>query len=253
MKFTPSGGVEVSAILDQQSLMLRVADSGIGIDAADHRAIFDAFSQVDGGMTRQFSGTGLGLSIVHSLIERLEGRVEVESAIGTGATFTVHLPVEPGAQTVTHTTLVEGAIGLDAARILLIDSDMASQPFLRILLAAQAAAVEVAEDLADAEARIATGGCDCVLFNVGHALDGAHTLAAVRALAERTREATSKLVLLQSLEHTPSIGELMTVGADQLIVKPIAAPDLMAALSSLWSDAPAAFVAPAITGQRDAA
>lgn len=263
VKFTLSGRISVAATIAEDAgsgamLTLRVADTGIGIAPADQAAIFEAFSQVDGGTTRQFSGTGLGLSIVRSLTERLGGTVSVESELGEGATFIVRLPVaavakcDSAAQDVANVADVAGA--METARILLIDSDQASQSFLRIMLAATAAAVDVADDLTAAQQAITTGEWSCVLLNASHAHCGHYSLAAVRQFADSARLSGTKLVLMQSLDATPSIGELMTVGADQLIVKPIAAPDLLGAIGSLWSDTPAALVAPALTaGAREAA
>jgi signal transduction histidine kinase len=55
--------------------------------------IFERFYQVDSSSTRTFRGAGLGLSLVRDLLGHLGGRIEVESAAGSGSTFTVHLPV----------------------------------------------------------------------------------------------------------------------------------------------------------------
>jgi hypothetical protein len=70
----------------------------VGIAEEDQQPIFEKFRQGSAGMpsgdaiTREYSGTGLGLSIVKELCKLLEGEVSVESALGTGSTFTVRLP-----------------------------------------------------------------------------------------------------------------------------------------------------------------
>lgn len=100
IKFTPEGGrIVVSAErTERQELLLRVADTGVGIAEEDQQIIFEKFRQggtaLPGGdaMTREYSGTGLGLSIVKELCKLLEGEVTVESELGTGSTFTVRLP-----------------------------------------------------------------------------------------------------------------------------------------------------------------
>ncbi len=73
-----------------------VRDSGIGIPAAQHEHIFEAFSQADSSVTRQFGGTGLGLSISRQLVEIMGGSMWVESAPGHGSTFHFELPFQPG-------------------------------------------------------------------------------------------------------------------------------------------------------------
>ena len=100
IKFTPEGGwITVSAERDDQNnLVLRVSDTGVGIAEEDRQAIFEKFRQGRTAMptgeaiTREHSGTGLGLSIVKELCKLLGGEISVESELGKGSTFTVRLP-----------------------------------------------------------------------------------------------------------------------------------------------------------------
>ncbi len=100
IKFTPEGGrIVISASRDSGGeLVLKVADTGVGIGEEDQVAIFEKFRQgksaLSGGdaMTREHSGTGLGLSIVRELCKLLGGEISLESELGKGSTFTVRLP-----------------------------------------------------------------------------------------------------------------------------------------------------------------
>src|SRR5690606_4462178 len=88
LKFTPQGGaVHVETRLQNDRLLLSVADTGIGIKPEDHNRIFDRFVQIDGSRSRAFSGTGLGLSLARELIELHGGTIGVDSELGRGATF----------------------------------------------------------------------------------------------------------------------------------------------------------------------
>ena len=64
-------------------------DTGIGIAPEQQARIFLEFEQADGGAARKFGGTGLGLAISRRIVERMGGRIEVESAPGEGSTFRV--------------------------------------------------------------------------------------------------------------------------------------------------------------------
>lgn len=85
---------EVIVVLDQadDNLRIQVQDMGIGIAEADLKRIFDRFVQLDTGPTRAHLGHGLGLSVVKSLIDLLQGEVQVSSTPGQGSLFTVILP-----------------------------------------------------------------------------------------------------------------------------------------------------------------
>jgi signal transduction histidine kinase len=92
IKFTAHGSVALEASIDrhkghQLGLHFAVRDTGIGIAPEKQDLIFDPFSQADGSVTRQFGGTGLGLTISARLVEAMQGRLWVESALGHGSCF----------------------------------------------------------------------------------------------------------------------------------------------------------------------
>lgn len=100
IKFTPDGGrINITVQRDDQGeLRLTVADTGVGISEPEQQLIFEKFRQgttvMPGGnaMTREYSGTGLGLSIVRELCRLLGGDITLQSELGMGSKFTVHLP-----------------------------------------------------------------------------------------------------------------------------------------------------------------
>jgi signal transduction histidine kinase len=94
LKFTHKGRITICARLVERSLVLSVADTGIGIAAGDQSKIFEDFRQLDNSPTRAYGGTGLGLSICRRLAQMLGGRIAVQSQMGKGSTFTLTLPMQ---------------------------------------------------------------------------------------------------------------------------------------------------------------
>jgi two-component system phosphate regulon sensor histidine kinase PhoR len=93
VKYTPDGGsISVAAEESDGKLVIKVADTGIGIPEEHQSRIFERFYRVDKARSRALGGTGLGLSIVKHLVEAMGGSVAVESTPGCGSTFTVVLP-----------------------------------------------------------------------------------------------------------------------------------------------------------------
>jgi signal transduction histidine kinase/DNA-binding response OmpR family regulator len=110
VKFTPRGGrVRLSAMHQADPsgaplLRLQVQDSGVGIAPRHQARIFEAFTQADSSTARRYGGSGLGLTICSRLVQLMGGRIDLESELGKGSTFTVTLPL-----------LVDGSVPVDTA------------------------------------------------------------------------------------------------------------------------------------------
>src|ERR671916_131700 len=93
VKYTPAGGrVEVIGGFEGSEIVIRIADTGIGIPEGKLSRIFERFYRIDKARSKATGGTGLGLSIVRHVAQNHGGRVTVESTPGEGSVFTVHLP-----------------------------------------------------------------------------------------------------------------------------------------------------------------
>ncbi|MBS0220158.1 MAG: response regulator [Proteobacteria bacterium] len=95
LKFTEKGSVRLTLErTDEDTLSIRVADTGIGLTPEQREKLFQPFVQADNSTTRRFGGTGLGLSIVQRLAEAMGGTVAVESTPGVGSAFTVTIRLD---------------------------------------------------------------------------------------------------------------------------------------------------------------
>jgi len=94
IKFTPQGQVKVTVGADEERRELRISvqDTGIGIAPHDYEKVFEDFRQADNSVTREYGGAGLGLAICRRLAKMLEGRIELQSQVGAGSTFTLVIP-----------------------------------------------------------------------------------------------------------------------------------------------------------------
>lgn len=141
VKFTSEGEVLVRVRVEDGSdpdrpvLALAVRDTGIGIPEDRMHRLFRSFSQVDSSTTRVYGGTGLGLAISQRLTEALDGRLVVESEVGTGSTFTMVVPMRRAADGEEDRTRVAPA-ELRGRHALVVDDNDTNRHILRAQLEA---------------------------------------------------------------------------------------------------------------------
>ncbi len=118
VKYSPDGGaVHVEADSDPDVVRIRCIDTGVGMTEEQRRRCFDRFWQAEGTDVRRFGGTGIGLYIVKSLIEAMDGTIEVDSTPGQGTTFTVTLRQDPPTTRIPRPTAEDESAGGDASMI----------------------------------------------------------------------------------------------------------------------------------------
>ncbi len=97
IKFTKTGGVTLSlskeAVNNNELLMIKIHDTGIGIDAEFYDFIFEPFNRIDSGNETKNSGIGLGLSNVKLMLKKMKGEVHLQSEVGKGSIFSISLPM----------------------------------------------------------------------------------------------------------------------------------------------------------------
>ncbi len=236
VKFTNEGCVTLhvrGGTRDGEPVMdFVVQDTGIGIAEADQSRIFEAFTQANNSTTRDYSGTGLGLAISQRLARALGGEITVRSVPGEGSRFTLTLPLAPIGSALAQ--LTAKADCLAAARVLVLDGNIGNHALMRMLLAPVTLSVEVAATVEDANTHIAAGETDHLLIE-----GAAAPVAGLREITAAAREAGIRTTLLAAATEDLPASLIFTAGADQIVLKPVGAGDLIAALQRGY-EAPAA-------------
>jgi len=93
IKFTAQGSIRVSVEKNEKTVLAKIKDTGIGIPGEEQGKIFKRFYRVDKSRSRETGGVGLGLSIAEWIVHLHNGRIDVQSQLGQGSTFTVTLPL----------------------------------------------------------------------------------------------------------------------------------------------------------------
>jgi signal transduction histidine kinase len=250
LKFTHKGEVRVQGTCQPtpdggEEMVIAVTDTGIGIAPDKHALIFESFRQVDAATTRQYSGTGLGLAICNKLVGAMGGRIEVASALGEGATFTVTIPLERTARGATEADEPAAANALAEATLLALVANAPENVMLKMSLLTSVANAELSPDIAQAKLALADQKFDLVLVDCD-AIEGESgaVVDALRQLIDAAGE--SPVSILISSDGRLPIANALMAGAAQVIVKPIEVPDILEAVAGLLGPSPDAFVAPSL-------
>jgi signal transduction histidine kinase len=264
-KFTFDGEIAVRLSESEGDVQLSVSDTGVGIPGLELPKIFDRFHRVAGARGRSFEGTGIGLALVEGLAKQHGGCVRVESIVEKGTTFTVSIPKRGDRAPTDPTASVESsASGSDAAsyirdatywsgvdaerrrtthephaetrarvmkgdeprsRILVVDDNADMREYL-VRILSQNWLVETAEDGQAAFESAVRRRPDLILSDVMMPrMDGVALLNALRANPE-TR--TVPIMLLSARAGEDAIVHGFETGADDYLVKPFAARELLA-------------------------
>lgn len=252
VKFTPEGSIDVSLAAAGGMIEFRVADTGIGIAAAQQRDIFDAFVQADGSISRRYGGTGLGLAISSRLVSLMGGRLWVESEPGKGSTFffTAVLPPAQAAQPGPAAARPQRSC-VSSLRILLAEDNAVNQRLALLMLQKMGHSVEVVADGAAAAEAVRPGAFDLVLMDVQ--MPGMDGLAATRAIRARETREGGHIPIVAMTAHAMKGDEerCLAAGMDGYLPKPIRRGELAECIAAM-AEPEAAGCYPARTSRFDA-
>ncbi|MDR7230172.1 PAS domain S-box-containing protein [Caulobacter sp. BE264] len=238
VKFTAHGAITValSQTVDGDEAVLRgeVIDTGIGIALQHRENIFDRFSQADAAVSRRFGGTGLGLAISRRIIERMDGRIGVDSVEGQGSTFWFEVR-GPLAELPTQETQETSPLDADAdVRLLLVEDNAVNRELICAMLEPFGVAVETANDGVAGVEAMRQGQYDLVLMDVQMpVMDGLTATREIRAL-EGARGASTPIIAMTANVLPEQVANCLAAGMDDHLGKPISPAKLLEAVAR-WS------------------
>ena len=249
IKFTEKGNVAVCVAPAAEltgsglpQLRFSVRDTGIGISPESAEHVFERFTQADSSSTRKYGGTGLGLAICKAIVERMGGKIEVESAVGQGSTFsfTISLPVAFETAATSEEKLKLQLLDKSAAepttsrriRVLLGEDDSAIQELVKLLLRKNGYEVVVAADGKKVVDTWKSGNFDLILMDAHMPeLDGFAAAQQIRA-KEKTTGGHIPIIALTADASKEGQERALKEGMDGFLTKPIRVAALYAAIEN---------------------
>ncbi|HRO36724.1 ATP-binding protein [Thauera sp.] len=244
LKFTPDGEIAVQVRREPDSDLLRITvrDTGIGIPAEEAPRLFEHLRQGDDSSTRNHAGMGLGLATSKRLVELMGGRIGYESMPGKGSTFwfTVVAPAcgaeamplvadaQPAAKLDTSEPAGKGHAPGSGPRILLVEDNAVNQHVGALLLRKAGMNVDIANNGAEALAKVASRSYDAVLMDAQMpVMDG---ITATREIRRLPGMQALPIIALSANCEPAQVTEYLEAGMNDHLVKPIDAPNLLATM-----------------------
>jgi signal transduction histidine kinase/ActR/RegA family two-component response regulator len=235
LKFTDAGEVRVSAafVAEQQAVRLSVRDTGVGIPEASQQLVFEEFTQIENRLQKRVKGTGLGLPLCRKLATLLGGRVELQSTLGVGSTFSVVVPVRCAAQPLNDAPAVAVAATSEEDRrlpVLVVEDEASTCLLYERFLHGSAFRPVFAASVREADDQWLVQPPVAVLLDVSlRGEDSWHWLTDIKS---DPRRASVPVVLAT---ETDDKRKGLALGADAYYIKPLSRLELLSTLDFLTS------------------
>ncbi len=235
VKFTETGTVRLAITVPAQGpLLIAVADTGIGMTAAQTARVFDDFTQADGTITRRFGGTGLGLPIVRRLVGLMGGDITLHSAPDVGTTVDVRLPLalaaDSGAMQGNGGDLPVPIFG--HLHVLVAEDNATNRVILQTMLTSLGIRVTMVEDGDEAVLAWSPGRYDLLLLDIAMPRkDGVTALHDIIAKAAIMGAVTPPAIAVTANAMTHHVAQYLAEGFADCVAKPLALADLGRAIA----------------------
>ncbi len=238
-KFTDKGvvGLKVSRANEacgDQTIILSVTDSGVGI--ADDRVlhIFDSFVQADSSTTRRYGGSGLGLSIVKGIVDAMGGEITVDSRLGVGTSFKARLPLPLASKTaIRQQDQVEKTTAdTHSLSVLIAEDNPTNRLIVNTFLKKSTAKLTFAENGKEAVEAYQNGTFDIVLMDIHMPeMDGVEALAAIRRYESDNSLNKTPIIAVTADAMQDQVQNYLKTGFNDHVAKPISEGALLQTIS----------------------
>jgi signal transduction histidine kinase/DNA-binding response OmpR family regulator/ABC-type amino acid transport substrate-binding protein len=223
VKFTPEGGsISLDARLIREeagmcTLQIEVTDTGIGISEQQQARLFTSFEQAESSTSRKFGGTGLGLAISKRIVELMNGKIWIKSALGAGSTFafTVQLKTGQGARQI----LLNPGVDWNNIQILVVDDAPEIRDQFREILRGFGVSGDAAAGGEEALELISRKGPYDIYF-VDWKMPGMDGIELTRRIKEN-RTGKSVVIMISAAEWTVVEEDAKNAGVDKFLTKPL--------------------------------
>ncbi len=221
IKFTEKNGlITFEASYQDNNLVLSISDNGVGMNKKVQDRIFEPFEQADGSTTRKYGGTGLGLSITQSLVELMQGKIELESKEGVGTTFTVFIPLEKVQLSIDKTISVrEHKKKILSGHILVAEDNRTNQLLIKMLLEEFGLTCDIANDGIEAVEMYEPNKYKLILMDEN--MPRMNGIEAMKTLHEKYKDKCGPIIALTANAMAKDKDRFLNVGMDDYIPKPI--------------------------------
>lgn len=245
IKFTLKGGVELVFAHRPGAVHIQVRDTGIGMSSEQVEIVFAPFAQADASISRRFGGTGLGTTIARQLAEQMGGSIAVESALGFGTTFHVHLPLILGKRPIKSPAPQPAAISIPPQHVLIADDVPQNLELLTLILEREGHTVRMAHNGREALKAFKENSFGLVLMDVHMPeLDGLQACRLIREYERDHRRERTPVIALTASVMAEDRRAASLAGMDGFAVKPLDAPQLLSEMSRVLKLVPEATAEP---------
>ncbi len=233
LKFTDEGGVSLTVSMqrrESEGILLSVADTGMGIDAASFDRLFEAFGQAETGLEEK--GTGLGLAISKRLATLMDGELSWRGNMPTGSVFDFWIPYFKGQPVAEEIDLSKTKEVVQNARILVVEDNRINQHVIESLLERATHEVHVASNGLEALERIEEFDFDLILMDcLMPKLDGFETARRIRALPSEHANQGTPIIALTANAFAHDRDLCFEAGMNDFLAKPVKKETLLGAVN----------------------